>query len=30
MNGVSKITVTEDVALVTFRRVPNDPGAPSG
>lgn len=24
MNGVSKITVTEDVALVTFRRVPND------
>lgn len=26
MNGVSKITVTEDVALVTFRRVPNDLG----
>lgn len=26
MNGVSKITVTEDVALVTFRKVPNDLG----
>ena len=25
MNGVSKISIVEDVALVTFHKVPNDP-----